>query len=483
MRGSCRSGTLAVAGLVAAVACGGGSPAIPPTPARVEPIAAGPAQPATRACTFADSTASAADTVRIAVVGPLHAHTFGYPESEGDQFVFRQLYETLLRVDCEGSVSGGLAGKWNHDQATGLSWAFELAPGALFADGSPIDANAVAVSLRRVFISPEFWPYARTMRWAGAGFVDVQFDATQKDAARAFSDPRLAVIGPVAGTGTRGETGPFRIAAEQVAPDGTVSTVVLDPRDPHVHAPILKFVSIPAGTDLRDALDRGVPGAGLSRVDVLVTRDPDVLAYADRRAELRAIPLPWDRTYVLVAQSEQAPTPDPRVPSPESRSALARDAITTSARGAEPPFWWQEDSACVAPAAPHLESMRREVGYPAGDLTARQLAERMVAVATSSSRPDWIPPTLPSESRAQLRIAALAPDSIDDALVSGRVAAAVVAYPRAQPAGCGVGPRLVANRAIIPLVDSRAHVIVRRTGVAFSIEGDGGIRFIPGGRP
>src|SRR5258706_1043238 len=64
--------------------------------------------------------------------------------------------------------------------------------------------------------------------------------------------------------------------------------------------PVLVVVAPPADADLRDILDRGLAFRERRRPDVLLTRDPDVAAYATRGADYFAVPLPWDRPYVVV---------------------------------------------------------------------------------------------------------------------------------------------------------------------------------------
>jgi hypothetical protein len=66
---------------------------------------------------------------------------------------------------------------------------------------------------------------------------------------------------------------------------------------------------------------------------------------------------------------------------------------------------------------------------------------------------------------------------------TGRVAAAVIALPRDPRAQCGTANAPLPWRGI-PLVDSRAHVIVRRgSGAAFTIGADGSLRFMRMGAP
>jgi len=245
---------------------------------------------------------------------------------------------------------------------------------------------------------------------------------------------------------------------------------------PDSEAPVVVY-DVPArGTDLRDLLDRGIPAANGARVDVLVTRDPEVLAYAAQLGDYRSVALPWDRTYLLVAPRIDSGTVLSRI---DQRDSLASDAVQADVRGARLPFWWQNDSACATGPARVGGDAPRIVGYPAGDAIARQLAERIVAIAAMNAAPAWLPASLASTKGGPLRTAGFAPVSLNNALASGQIAAFVAGYPHARPADCNGAIRIPAGATLVPLVDSRAHALVRRgSGAAFYMEGDGSLRFV-----
>src|SRR5688572_3492440 len=62
-----------------------------------------------------------------------------HPTNESERLLFRQLFETLVRVDCEGRVAPGLADSWALDPS-GPVWTVTLRSNALFSDGSPVTA-------------------------------------------------------------------------------------------------------------------------------------------------------------------------------------------------------------------------------------------------------------------------------------------------------------------------------------------------------
>src|SRR5262245_30841033 len=151
------------------------SPAPPSTAAAAEPPAAvaptsrtspdAPAPPATTAPvnpptpptppppgSAADECAlTAAPGEPVATVG-LHqridASHAPHPSNDSERLVFRQLYETLVSVDCMGRARPGLASSWRLDGnsnggSDGRMWIVTLRPDARFSDGSPVTAADV----------------------------------------------------------------------------------------------------------------------------------------------------------------------------------------------------------------------------------------------------------------------------------------------------------------------------------------------------
>jgi hypothetical protein len=247
---------------------------------------------------------------------------------------------------------------------------------------------------------------------------------------------------------------------------------------PTVPSPVVVDDSVPPGTDLRDVLDHGLPTASGRLPDVVVTRDPEVLAYAARRRAYRSVPLTWDRTYAVI---ELATDSVIAAPSAAERDALARDAVQADVRGAVTPFPWSGDSACAGATPSPLPALPPVLGYAAGDPIARQLAERIVALATAGVPPGWIPRAL---TRPAARMRPVERNAMIDRLGAQRIGAAVTFFDRDMPIGCGAGHAIPAGYSAVPLVDSRAHALVRRgSGVTFYITNDGTLRFVRGRAP
>ena len=244
--------------------------------------------------------------------------------------------------------------------------------------------------------------------------------------------------------------------------------------------PIVVSVTLPPRTDLRDVLDRGLPGSG-RLPDVVVTRDPEVLAYAARRGGFLSVPLAWDRTYVLIAPVTDSAA---AVPPPAARDEMARDAVQADVRGAIPPLPWPGDGACSGPAATPPPMLPAALAYAAHDAIARQLAERVVALATPGARPAWVPSGL---ARQMARAQAAPRDSIANLLLTWRVGAAVTYYDRVPALACGAAGAVPPGFAAVPLVQSRATALLRiGSGAAFYVMGDGTLRMVrwrAGGRP
>jgi hypothetical protein len=244
---------------------------------------------------------------------------------------------------------------------------------------------------------------------------------------------------------------PFRAVSD--------NPVVLAPAPAERPGPLIRLQTFDPAGDTRDVIDAGA--------DVVITSDPEALAYARGRGEFRLVPLAWATTYVLVSPAGS------RLPVDTSgalRDELARDVVLAEARPAEPPFWWDGGTRCAAQprdAAGRLP----DIGIPSGDPVARALGERLIAIA----------PALPGVRR---RLLPLGPSSFNYALSLGTVAAFVGAFPRFEPlVDCEGVPPVPVGSTIAALVDARATAVLRAGVPPFLIQGDGTIRFLHASRP
>jgi hypothetical protein len=181
----------------------------------------------------------------------------------------------------------------------------------------------------------------------------------------------------------------------------------------------------------RDAIDSGLA--------LVVTEDVELRTYAASRPELEVTPLPWDHTYFWLARGSADSLGIASLP----------DAVRADARVSD------VDSTCASAwptAAPDSATPRSSrVVYAAGDRTAQELAERIVATAGGATV-----------------VAPLDAAALDAALRAGDELGYVVSLPRYAAFDCDslavLAQRVpwLAPRQVRPLIDTRAHAIVPR---------------------
>lgn len=359
-----------------------------------------------------------ADTLIIVLADPVDLTHAPIPTNDSEQLLFRNLFETLVRIDCQGQVRPQLAVAWSAEPAR-RTWTFTLR-------GDSLDAGTAQAAARVV----SSWQDRRTGVTAigvDSAFIqaDGRLSVTMREpldsGPRLFADPALAVSH---------QTDP---AAWLISGAGLVRR--------HTLPGVLDF-RVEPGVDQRDAFDRGA--------DLMVTRDPELLEYAARRPEFATFPLPWNRTYVLLWPADADSTP-----------RRTRDAVRAEARPAEPPFWWDDLAACAERAVPSSRPGSSRVVYVRGDNVARGLAERTVALASVGPG---------------LRTAALEPAEFAASLRNGLDRAYVMELPRQTLTPCRDSSGWPGGATIQPLIDTRAHAIVRRGAPPLSLDWDGTLR-------
>jgi hypothetical protein len=267
----------------------------------------------------------------------------------------------------------------------------------------------------------------------------------------------------------------------------TGASVALDPAPGDDRPHLVVRRATPRGA--RDLLDAGAAA--------VVTADPATIAYAATRPDLVAVPLPWDRVYVLATPFDSTGAPGDAEQSwtVGDRSSLAADAVRVDARAAGDQYWWVDQPSCTPPdtatgaadaaaaAPPALTTPRRSLltgqhrlGYPRDDDVARALAGRLVALR---ARHD--------PSAQAIGLAAV---DLPAALADGRVGAAVVALPRRVAAACDAQARWRARSTSAPgprwspLIETRPRALVRRDRVGLSLDADDALHILPpGGTP
>jgi hypothetical protein len=322
---------------------------------------------------------------------------------------------TPIRLDCEGRAMPALASHWSAD-TSGRFWTLDLA-----GSGSP--------------------PPADQPRWTAATLAatwraDPEASLVLRDAGVVsllpLDDTRL-VVGFAAAAHDLPAV--FAARALGVATGGPASLID----------------QTPATGDLRDAID--------GSVDLVVSGDPDLLEYAGGRPGLTRVPLPWRRLYILLLPS--GGPGGSLLPSDTAgfRAALAHSAVRTDARPAGP-VTWADSAAHCAPASTRPGLPSKAIAYPAGDPTARELAERLVALGGPAA-----PMVRPLE-----------PDSFAAALRRGDAGGFIVSGPLTAPVPCVQSAGWPSGARVIPLVETRAHAVVRRGAPPMAIELDGAVR-------
>jgi extracellular solute-binding protein (family 5) len=338
---------------------------------------------------------------------------------------FRQLFQPLVHLDCQGEVQPGLATSW-HADSSGRTWTFAIRGNGYFPDGTPITAQS---------IEADWSQRGDALQPAGLESVHAVDDSnllvTMRDLPdsipRMFADPLWSIL-----------------------PDHPLSASTGLIIDWPQSEGILELAITPVG-DPRDALDAGG--------DLVISRDPQVLEYAGHRPELETFPLPWDRTYALLQQAGAEPLKGEIRDATVQRS-LAQDAVHAEARPAQAQYWW--NGACgISAAAGRATPTSGRIVYQQTDSVARQLAERIVVLAGAN-------PPLSATGLDAVRFAAALKDGGDRGYIVG--------LPIRSPAPCRESAQLTAGRRVYPLIETRARAIVRRGSPALTVDYDGTVR-------
>lgn len=456
---------------------GGPPPAVPiPAPAVEEPRVAPPAAAPTTADTRPDDCALLAQPGEpIASIGLTERVDSSHaPRSSNDseRLVFRQLYETLVRVDCMGRMVPGLAASWRLD-GDGRTWIVTLRDHVQFSDGTPVTPADVRASWMRDGTGDELRPDVRRLiqaiEPAGERALAIRLQRPHVDTPMALAHSDLAIAKSVAGS-----SWPLGTRSTRIAPES--DTVTTTPLSSIALAgdslATIRFVIAPG--DPRDLIDRGV--------DVLLTRNPAALDYAGTLPHFQIVPLAWQRTHLLLTPGRSRSSP---LLSDEQRQALADDAVRGEARGARGPFWWQMLGDCevASPSARRQSSTTPRIVYDANDGAARDLAERFVGLSRASGAATaFLDVLLPDRSqRAIDRATGLTGEPLALAKRLGSDAGYVISIDSRPLDACRdlqelmESARWIDPETMVPLVDTRLHAVVRRGRSGAVTEWDGGM--------
>jgi hypothetical protein len=350
-----------------------------------------------------------------------------------------------------------LAAGWRFDAGRN-TWIVTLRENARFSDNTPVKAPDVVSSWTGAGVGrnnegnlrPEVLRLVRSIVAVDDRTLEIDLQSRRADAVLALAHTDLAVAKFIPG-----EPWPFGTRANRINPSAAPvailsSYVITLTRLPENTT--TRFVVAP-GRDNRDLLDQGV--------DLLLTRDPRTLEYAATLPQFQTVPLPWQRTHVLLAPGRGGPAISF---SADERRSLAQDAVRGEARGAEGPFWWESLADCdVGPpqASNATPSSTPRIVYDSDDTAARDLAERFVGI------------------RKYPRASGLTGDAIAQALRRGNESGYILSLDRRPLDACHEMQVLVNSaawidaQAIVPLIDTRLQAIVRRGRSALNVEWDG----------
>lgn len=367
------------------------------------------------------SAASRAPIIRIGLtdgVDPRHAPV---PTNDAERLVFRHLYETPVRFDCDGHPVAELAEKWVKDD-DGRRWTFRVRDGAEFWDGAPVTAQDLVFGRGGV---------GYTLGALETRVVTVMLARPAADVPALLGDPGLALAKPAPDSSWPIGTGRFWATS--------ATTTAQEIRAQNSRGDTLLFRFAPGG-DARDLLDAGV--------DLLVTRDRALRDYAATLKDLSVVALPWDRTYVYI-------TPE----AGGTRFDGLEQAVRAEARRPEGGFWWLDLRACGITnqgVSPPASSGQRRILYARSDPTARELAGRLAALTRAVAT-------------------ARSSDDLEAAVMSGRDWGYVVALPRFTTDPCRTARTLLPQWAatFTALVDTRPTAIVRRGVARWMLDQDG----------
>jgi hypothetical protein len=378
------------------------------------------------------------DTVTVALLEPVNLADATSPANDSERLLFRNLFDNLVRLDCEGAVRPGLAESWTTDSSQ-RGWVLMLRQGATLPAGMSLDADLVVGTLKGLPLtdtaSGRAFPLESAVALDTRRFRVLIHDTVGDSPPRFLADPALVFIDGLASAGGTGE-GSLTVSRRD-------NSLVVDFRFPFLR-------------DVRDALDRDV--------DLVVTRDPALVDYVSNRAEFVTFPLPWSRTYVLAHTGGLAGKLTTELSTAAVRSSLAKDAVRADARPAEPPYWWGDLQSCtLAPPTGQPNGTVSRVIYRKDDDAARNLAERVVALASPNTG---------------FRAVGLEAAQFSQAVRDGTERAYVIGLPRQSLAPCRDASMLPPQARSLPLIETRAYAIVRKGVPPLTVEWDGTLRLV-----
>lgn len=409
-----RAGAALLALLATAVAgCAGGAPrplpaedsAAPATAWPQEQAVAGPIRPD---CDQPAGPVATGGEFVFALFDSVRPHAAPVPRNRAERVVFAQLYETLVRVGCDGTPAPGLAAHWSCG-ADSTVWIFTLRDEARTWDGQRLTALDVWRSWQEDRAAPVddggspwnwFDPRTGSVSVLDARRLAVRLPEPQRRFPLLLAHPATAVAVRRPGWTWPLGSGPARLTAD----DGTPRPLLrCRPNPDHPRAPAwdsLLFRVQPGRSAAELATAEGPPDL-VPLPDLVWTRDLVAVHRFLERPEWRARALPWDRTHLLVCPPALARERAAAWFAAAEGLVPERDVVSVSARR------WAALTLpeAAAQSCPQLSgpvaAARGDVGdalaatlaaspvtvaYPQDDAAARDLAARLVQLAGGDAR-------------------------------------------------------------------------------------------------
>jgi hypothetical protein len=398
-------------------------------------------------CDVLSGPAEPGGTFTVALFDTVDPGRAPVPHNQAERLIFAQLYETLVNVDCDGSVRPGLAERWACTEDSTV-WVFTLRQDARLWDGTRITPGEVKEAWSanqdcprtRTAASPWSWfnARARTVSILDARRLAIRLPEPQASFPLLLAHPATAVALPRQGWTWPVGSGPCRLRATTPAP---LPLLECRPNQHHPRPPVWKNLTfdVRPGADPRDAAATGA--------DLLVVRHRDDLAFFQQSPGFFATALPWDRLYLLVVCPQQNTGGGDLWARAARRLDPARDLTTISARSWPEiifPAGARNDCPQLAgPVAMSGSALRRwnladldlaadVLVHPEGDPGAAEIANRLAALA---DRP--------------VRIAAVPEDAAAFVLDWQMAGAHILRLDQVYPTGCLQMATLLARAAWI----------------------------------
>lgn len=421
--------------------------------------------------------------VALPVIGVVDPVDFGRapdPRSDGEGLLFATVHPPMVRLDCMGRLYPGVAAGWV-EEAGGdgeVGWRLRI-PGG----GERVDA--VAGALTRGTVQDPGLTLAGVERVPSGVVVRLRGQGVREDGPRVLAERGLTpVVATDDGWGSR--LSGLRLEPQQGPGPGRTLHLRGDAGDGELP---LAAVRVVPGADPRDLLDQGV--------DLVLTRDPLAVAWAEAREGFRVLPLPPDRSYRMALPAgglRELPdglsaglvrdvVPLGQVPSPAGGAGVGA-AGTGAAGGGSCPA-----SPGVAPSGDGRRELRPRVVHPAGDPVARALSQRVAALAGPDSGAPLSPLRVGMAGRvALMEVVGLDPGRFQAALQEGGDVAYVFPEPLNPAAPCGAaGSRArripwLAKGSLVSLLDTGPLALVRPGAPPLEVDGTGSVRLVFPGR-